>query len=136
MLSKVLVNADGGSRGNPGPAAIGIVIWDEKRNRLETFKQRIGVATNNMAEYSALVKALQLAAKHTGDIVAVFMDSELVIRQLKGEYKVKSIGLKPLFDKVKKLESSFKRVAYHNVSRDDRYQSQADELVNEALDSE
>lgn len=131
----VLVNCDGGSRGNPGPAAIGVVVWDEKRRVLKELGERIGITTSNVAEYKALAKALELASAYTHNEVHVFMDSELVARQVKGLYKVKASHLLPLLANVKRCEGAFRRVVYSNVPREDRFQSEADRLVNEALGS-
>jgi len=131
---KVYVSCDGGSRGNPGPAAIGIVIYDDKRKIIEQHKEVIGVATNNVAEYKALAKALQLAAKHTKNEVSAYMDSELVVRQMKGLYKVRQENLLKLFTKVKENEKKFAKVSYNHVLRNDLMQQKADELVNDALD--
>jgi len=128
----MIINCDGGSRGNPGPAAIGIII--RKADKIiETYGEKIGKATNNVAEYSALIKSLELAKKH-GKKIIIVMDSELVIRQMKGEYKVKSPDLKPLYDRAKKLETDFDYVRYEHVRREDKFQSKADKLVNDALD--
>src|SRR3989338_9721971 len=132
----IIINTDGGSRGNPGKAAIGIVIWDENRKVLEKHKEKIGVTTNNVAEYKALIKALELALKYTGHKkegtkeITVFMDSELIVRQLNGIYRVKQAHLIPLFETVKKAEHQFKKVSYYHVFREDRYQREADRLVN------
>ena len=134
MIDKVLINTDGGARNNPGPAAIGIVIWDENHAKLEEYKERIGDTTNNVAEYKALIKALEIAIRHTSGEVHVFMDSQLVVRQVTGQYRIKAQHLRPLFQKVKDAESSFAKVMYDYVSRYDRYQVEADKLVNDALD--
>lgn len=131
---KVYLNCDGGSRKNPGPAAIGIIIWDENHNKLQEHKECIGNTTNNVAEYKALIKALELAARHTQKEVNIFMDSELVIRQVIGQYKIKKSHLVPLFQKAKKLEQAFSKVTYHSIPRDNPYQASADNLVNAALD--
>ena len=135
MLNKIYINADGGSRGNPGPGAIGITIRDSKNNYLIFHKEFIGKATNNAAEYRALVKSLELASKFTNKEVNLFMDSELIIRQMKGEYKVKAGNLVLFFMKAKKLEKNFEKVNYKHVRREDKFQSKADALVNEALDA-
>ena len=82
---KIIVNADGASRKNPGRASIGIILWDENRNRLDSYKVYLGIKTNNEAEYFALIKALELALEHAKSEVHVFMDSELVIKQMNGE---------------------------------------------------
>ncbi|MEK6948418.1 MAG: ribonuclease HI family protein [Nanoarchaeota archaeon] len=134
MLSKVNVYCDGASRGNPGRASIGVVVYDENMNILESYKEFIGKNTNNFAEYSSLIKALSLASKYTSIEVNVFMDSELVIKQLLGKYKVKQPHLKILFDKVKINERLFSKVNYKNVPRENIYQQEADRLANEALD--
>lgn len=133
MIQKIYLNADGGARKNPGPAAIGIVLFDENKNHLESYKECIGNTTNNVAEYKALIKALQLAAKHTRNEVHVFMDSELVIKQMNGLFRIKAAHLFPLFQEVKNCERVFNKVIYNCVTRNNKFQLQADDLVNEAL---
>jgi ribonuclease HI len=134
MIQKIFVNADGGARKNPGPAAIGVVICDENKNQLEFYKERIGDTTNNVAEYKALIRALQISANHTRGEVHVFMDSELVIKQMTGYYRIKAQHLLPLFQEAKNCERIFCKVVYHCVTRDNKFQVLADKLVNEALD--
>lgn len=134
MPNKIFVNCDGGSRKNPGPAAIGLVIWDQEHNKLEEFEECIGNTTNNVAEYKSLIKSLELAVKHTRKEVHVFMDSELVIKQVTGFYRVKASHLLPLFKQVKENEKCFDKVVYNNVTRNNKYQVEADKLVNKALD--
>lgn len=134
IKSKIYLHADGGSRKNPGPSAIGILVRDETGNILETYKECIGDATCNIAEYRALIKALQLAAKHTRGEVHIFMDSELVIRQMNGSYRIKKNHLLELFQHVKNCERPFDKVVYNHVPRDNQFQIKADALVNEALD--
>lgn len=134
MPEKIIVHCDGGSRSNPGPAAIGIVILDENNMTLEEHKECIGDTTNNVAEYTALIKALELSAKHTRKEVHIFMDSELVIRQMNGIYRIKKKHLLPLFQEVKKCEQCFTKVVYNNINRNHKFQVAADRLVNEALD--
>lgn len=134
MFSKILIHADGGSRKNPGAAAIGVVIFDEERKKLESYKECIGNTTNNVAEYKALLKALQLAAKHTRKEVHIFMDSELIINQMNGVYKIKSADMLELFQKVKDYERTFTKVVYNYVPRENKFQAMADRLVNEALE--
>ena len=133
MMSKIFIHADGGSRKNPGAAAIGILILDEEKKELESYKECIGNATNNVAEYKALLKALQLAAKHTRKEVHIFMDSELIINQMNGIYKIKSPELFELFQQVKDYERTFTKVIYNHVPRENKFQAMADRLVNEAL---
>ena len=131
----ITINCDGGSRGNPGPAAIGVVIRDEQKV-LEQYKEKLGETTNNVAEYQGLIKSLELARKYTKDEVLIVMDSELVILQMKGEYKVRSEHLMPLFIRVKVLEKDFHMVRYKHVLRGNRHQAMADQLVNDALDAQ
>jgi len=131
---KIVVYADGGSRHNPGPAAIGIVVLDEDSHVLEQYKEYLGVATNNVAEYTALLKALELSARYTSGEVHVFMDSEIVVKQMNGSYQIKAPHLLPFYKSVRKCEEAFKKVIYRNVPRTNPYQLQADKLVNEALD--
>jgi ribonuclease HI len=132
--NKIYINCDGGSRGNPGPAAIGIAVWDESHKKIDSHKECVGITTNNVAEYNSLIAALKVAGKHTAKEVHIIMDSELVIRQMNGTYKVKKPHLLGLHRKAKELEKDFEKVVYANVAREDRYQAEADRLVNEALD--
>ncbi len=132
---RIFINTDGGARNNPGPAAIGIVLRDENKNQLECYKECIGNTTNNVAEYKALIKALQLAAKYTRDEVSIFTDSELVVKQVKGYYRIKSPELFPLFKEVKNNERAFRKVFYNHVPRTNKFQAAADQLVNEALNN-
>ncbi len=128
-----IIHTDGGSRGNPGLAAIGVVIYDEQHRVLQEYKGAIGVHSNNVAEYLALIKALQIS---TATSVAVHMDSELIVRQLQGAYTVKAPHLKPLYEEVRRLEKKFLNITYTHVRRENPYQTRADALVNEALDAE
>ncbi|MEK6848198.1 MAG: ribonuclease HI family protein [Nanoarchaeota archaeon] len=134
-MRNLIINCDGGSRGNPGKAGVGIVVRNENNEIIKEHCERIGVKTNNEAEYYALIKALELAGDYSGEEVLVYMDSELVIRQLNGEYKVKAEHLLSLFEEVKELERKFEKIGYKNVSREDKFQVIADRLVNEALDA-
>lgn len=129
----ILANCDGGSRGNPGPAAIGVVIWTENRKILEEVGEYIGVTSNNVAEYKSLIKALTLAKKHD-DELTVYMDSQLVVRQMTGQYRVKAAHLVPLHSQAKKLASGFSKITFSSLPREDPHQSRADMLVNKALD--
>lgn len=128
---KLIINTDGGSRNNPGPAAIGVVIYDELGNVIEKHKEYIGKATNNVAEYTALVIAIKRAQKYEPEEIECRLDSELVVKQLKGEYKVKEAGMKELFSQIKDL-IFFKNVTFNHVRREQN--KLADKLVNEALD--
>lgn len=129
-------NSDGGSRGNPGEAAIGIILRDNSGKIIETHGEKIGKATNNEAEYHALIKALQLAHTHGTKEILCILDSELVVKQLQGEYNVASDLLKPLYLTAKELEKNFQKIEYKHVSRWDNYQQLADKIVNKTLDAE
>jgi ribonuclease HI len=124
---------DGGSRGNPGPAAYGFLIYEGKKELCKEGK-KLGTTTNNVAEYKAIIEGLR-SAMEISDSVEVFSDSELVVKQLNGEYKVKKEHLKVLFGIVKSLERRFKEISYTHRPREHPMQKLADKLVNEALDS-
>jgi len=126
------LRCDGGSRGNPGPAAYGFVLTDPQGREVEARGEYIGAATNNVAEYSGLIAGLEAASVHGASPLAVVMDSELVIRQMTGQYRVKHEGLKPLHRKALVVAGRIARVTYSSVRRDDN--GRADGLVNEALD--
>lgn len=128
--------SDGGARGNPGPGAIGVLICDEKNQVLREHNHCLGKVTNNEAEYRALISALSLAKEMGAAEVDSFMDSQLVARQMSGEYRVKAEGIKELFAQAKKMEGYFKKVGYHHLPREDRMMKLADRLVNRALDEE
>lgn len=125
--------SDGGARGNPGPAAIGAVISSEDGKVLEEISKTIGETTNNQAEYQAIIAGLEAAEKLGAEAVECFLDSELVVKQLKHEYKVKNKELAPLFVKVHNLSLKFKKISYTHVPRERN--KEADRLVNEALDA-
>ncbi|TFG50268.1 MAG: phosphoribosylglycinamide formyltransferase [Candidatus Brocadiia bacterium] len=130
--NNVIIYTDGGSRGNPGPAAAGFTITDTKGNLLCARGIFIGRATNNEAEYTAIVKGLEAAKECGAKSVTVLSDSELMVRQLNGEYKVKSDLLRPLFLQASDLLDSFKSRKVSHITRDKN--KQADKLVNDALD--
>lgn len=130
---KVIIHTDGGSRGNPGPAAAGFVLDDPAGSRLQAKAFFLGETTNNVAEYTALVKALEAARELGADQVAVCSDSELLVRQLNGQYKVKSELIRPLFEQVDALRTQFKGFEIRHVTRDKN--KRADQLVNQALDA-
>ncbi len=129
-IMKVTLYSDGGSRGNPGPAGIGVVL--EFGGKIEKFKKYIGEATNNQAEYQALIFGLEKARDLGAKELEVFLDSELLVKQARGQYKVKNDGLKPLFAKVLSLTNKFENISFHHVVR--AKNELADELVNEAVD--
>jgi ribonuclease HI len=129
---KVVVNVDGGARGNPGPAAVAAVATTPEGESLAERNGYIGETTNNVAEYRALLLGLELARELGASEVEVVNDSELVARQIGGEYKVKHAGLKPLYLDAMRSLREFDGWAVRAVRRDEN--SRADELVNEALD--
>ncbi|SRR3989344_3641740 len=132
----IYTNSDGGARGNPGPGAIAVIVRKDEEI-LTRYSQFIGRnVTNNIAEYEALIKALELASKFTKEEVTCILDSELVVRQLLGEYKVRNTRLMELFLKVQKLQENFKKIKYQHTGRFDKYQQMADEFLNEELDKE
>jgi ribonuclease HI len=134
FMNIVKVFTDGGSRGNPGPGAIGVVILDEQNNEIEKFKGCIGYTTNNRAEYRALIKGLDLAAKYTRDTVHCHLDSELVAKQMLGLWRLKKDELRVLFHEAKDKERAFKKVTYTPVRRTNPNIRKADKLVNEAFE--
>lgn len=127
---------DGGSRGNPGPAAVGAVILDASEEPpavLGTVSETIGIATNNVAEYTALIRGLEEAAAFGADRVEVRADSQLLIRQLEGRYRVKHPALLPLYQQARRLLGSYSEVDLLHVRREQN--TEADALVNAALDA-
>lgn len=132
MGRRVIVHADGGSRGNPGPAAIGVEVLDDSGRVLGQIGKRIGRATNNEAEYLALIAGLEAAAGLEAQEVAVRMDSELVVRQIKGLYRVRSPGLQPLHQRAMALKGRFAHFSIEHVPREEN--RRVDALVNRALD--
>jgi ribonuclease HI len=129
---KARLYTDGGSRGNPGPAAWAFVLEAEDGTVLDARGEPIGVATNNVAEYSALVAGLERAVTIGVDELVVVSDSELVVKQMRGEYKVKNRALQGLFLEASELAREIHRVTYTAVRRE--HNELADSLVNEALD--
>jgi len=137
MVTSGELYTDGGARGNPGPAGIGGVVnyVNSEGNKVQKkFKEYIGEATNNQAEYQALLKGLHLAGELGIRELSVKMDSELIVKQLRGEYKVKNPDLKPLFAEALKLTNKFANVTFNHVRREKN--READSLVNQALDGE
>lgn len=137
---KVIIFTDGGARGNPGPAAIGVVIKDTSGLVIKSYGEAIGDATNNEAEYRAVISALQKVKallgkdKTKGISMEVNMDSELVVRQLSGVYKIEEERLFPFFIKIWNLKMDYGEVKFRHVPRERN--KEADRLVNEALDKE
>lgn len=132
-MIKARLSTDGGARGNPGPAAYGYVLEAEDGTVLDSRGEAIGVATNNVAEYSGLVAGLTKAVELGVGELEVVSDSELMVRQMTGAYRVKNEGLKPLFLKASELARGIGKVSYRAVRRE--HNKLADQLVNEALDA-
>ena len=130
---KARLSTDGGARGNPGPAAFGYVLETEDGTVLAAHGERIGVATNNVAEYSALIAGLEKALELELDEVEVVSDSELLVKQMTGEYKIKNETLQELSQEASRLARKLRKVSYTAVRRE--HNELADRLVNEALDS-
>ena len=132
-MGKLTVNVDGGARGNPGPAAIGVVVRNDDGAIVEAVGETIGRTTNNVAEYRALLRGIELASAHGADEVELIGDSELIVRQIEGRYKVKHEDMKELHAKAKKMLAGFDSWSIRHVKR--AQNADADRLVNEALDN-
>jgi len=129
---KCILRTDGGARGNPGPAGIGAVIESEKGEVLETVSKYLGVRRNNQTEYQAVIEGLRKCKELGATAVHVYADSELLVNQANGDYKVKNDGLKTLFQEMKNIESHIGAVRYEHVRREKNLA--ADKLANEAMD--
>jgi ribonuclease HI len=125
-------NIDGGSRGNPGPASYGVVIRDPRGEVVAKLKKYIGRSTNNVAEYYGLIAALDYAQQHAIRALRIESDSELLVRQMRGQYKVKSPELRPLYERAHKIAQTFDTFKIDHVYREQN--AEADALANEALD--
>ncbi len=132
-MSQILIYTDGGARGNPGPAALGAVLYDGE-TKVAEIKRYLGEATNNVAEYEALIAGLAEAQKreYGARSIEVRMDSELIVKQMRGEYKVKDANLKILHGRARELLVDFSTVDFVHIPREEN--AEADALVNEALD--
>lgn len=133
MPDRIVVNVDGGARGNPGPAAIAAVASTPEGEVVESRGEAIGTATNNVAEYRALLLGIELARERGAAEVDLIGDSELIVKQVKGEYRVKDAGLKPLHAQVRAALEDFDRWSIRHVRREQN--AAADALVNETLDA-
>lgn len=131
-IEKAILYTDGASRGNPGPAAIGAVIKDGQGRVLGKISRRIGRTTNNQAEYQAVIAALEEAIRLGVAGVVIKSDSELVVKQINGRYRVKNPALKPLHQRIRELQSLFQSFAIASIPR--RQNIEADRLSNAALD--
>lgn len=128
----LVINTDGASRGNPGPAGAGAVLYSADGVELAVVSRYLGETTNNQAEYKALEFALNEAIKLKAKKILIRADSELMVKQLNGEYKVKNAGIKPIFEKIKNKLAHFESWKAVHVRREKN--SRADELANEAID--
>ena len=131
-ISKAVIHVDGAARGNPGPAAIGATIKDEQGSIITRISQRIGTTTNNQAEYRAVIAALEKAVNSGIKQVELRSDSELVVKQIKGIYRVKKAHLKPLYQQAKQLVNSLEGFNIAYIPREQN--KEADNLANQALD--
>jgi len=129
---RLTIYTDGGARGNPGPGGIGAVAYDENKNVVFTVSEFLGVCTNNQAEYKAVIAALKKAKELGASELNFYLDSELVVKQINREYKVKNEDLGPLFLQVYNLTLAFKKVKFSHVRRE--MNKEADRLANEAMD--
>jgi len=132
LVAAYQANIDGGSRGNPGPAAYGVVVRDAGGEIVARLKKYIGQNTNNVAEYFGLIAALDYAETHGIRALRIHSDSELMVKQMRGQYKVKSEELRPLFERAKKMAGSLEVFRIDHVYREQN--READALVNQALD--
>jgi len=129
----IKANIDGGARGNPGPAAYGVIVRDGKGEIIAELSDYLGIQTNNYAEYSGLLAALDFAVREKHLSLKVLSDSELLVRQMQGRYKVKSPGLIDLYDRARALVRKLEHFSIDHVLR--QYNREADSLVNQVLDS-
>ena len=132
---KLRVYSDGTSRGNPGPSSIAYLILSEDRKKIAENSEYIGVKTNNQAEYEALISALEFAYKLESEEVSCYVDSELLAKQLNGEYQVRNPKLSILWLKVRKLMQKFQIITFTYKPRTNIYIQQVDKLANKTLDS-
>lgn len=128
----IVAYIDGGARGNPGPAGYGVRVENERGDLIEELCGFLGSATNNIAEYNGLLAALRYANEHGHRIVRIKSDSELLVKQMIGQYRVKNPGLQVLFQQAQSLARTLERVAYEHVRREQN--KDADRLANQAMD--
>ncbi len=136
MPSKIKIYSDGGARGNPGPAAIGVLICNNKGEPLKEYNEVIGETTNNVAEYTAVIVGLELAKGLGAEEIDYFVDSQLVAFQISGKYRIKAPHIKNLFMQVKEALTAFKKVHFTQVPRTHEKIKYVDKLVNQALNRE
>ncbi len=132
----IYTNSDGGARGNPGPGACSVIVRKDGEILIKSSKFLGERVTNNVAEYEGLIHALELASKVTNNELTCFLDSELVVNQLLGKYKVRNEDILQLFLKVQKMQENFKSIKYQYVPRTDNFQQIVDEILNDELDNQ
>lgn len=128
----IVAYIDGGARGNPGPAGYGVRIEDEHGTLINEFNGFLGTSTNNVAEYNGLLAALRYAQEHGHRVVHIKSDSELLVKQMRGEYKVKNAGLQPLYNQARVIALGLDRIVFEHVRRENN--KDADRLANLAMD--
>lgn len=133
-IMRLVVYTDGGSRGNPGPAAFAIVVTDGNGKVVKEFARYVGRTTNNEAEYQGALAGLKEAEALGADEVEVVMDSEVVVKQVNGQYACRAPNLQPFLQEVRRAMKGFQRASFRNVRREDAFVSRADRLLNEELD--
>lgn len=140
-MHKIFINTDGGSRGNPGPSGIGIIFFDENEKVIHKYKEYIGKGTNNEAEYRAIIKALEIVSESdwfkdnngNGGAIICRLDSQLVVEQINGNYKIKQPHIQEFINKIRELLTNFNlKISFVYIRREQN--KLADKLVNEALD--
>ena len=132
-MKKLILHTDGGARGNPGPAGIGAALTTPEGDVVAEVSRYIGETTNNQAEYRALIAGLEKAKEVHADSLTCYLDSELIVKQLQGDYKIKNADLKPLVEIVRHLAHQFKEITFTHVPRERN--KHADSLVNRAIDA-
>lgn len=130
----MIVYTDGASRGNPGKSAYGFVVYDHEGRQIYKEGSFIGIATNNIAEYTAVIRAFEFIKDNLTEVteIEVMADSNLVVQQLSGKFKVKALHLKPLINNIRELEKNFTKATYRHIRRN--FNKEADSLANMALD--
>lgn len=129
---KLIINTDGGSRNNPGPAAIGVIIKDQAGRVIKKFSKYLGEKTNNQAEYLAVIEALKIAKTYKAQALDFYLDSQLVVEQLNKNFKIKDKKLSSLFVQIWNLSLNFNKINYYYIPREKN--KEADKLVNQCLD--
>jgi len=131
---RLTIYSDGASRNNPGESAVAFIVLNEDGRTLKRYYKRVGIMTNNQAEYEALILALESASELTDEEVVCCMDSELAVKQLRGTYKVRDPELKNLWSRVQKLKNKFRNIDFVHVKRTDAHIEEVHRLASKALD--